>query len=117
MIDFSRVTNYYIACGYTDLRLGIEGLASIVMLQYEMELKEDSIFLFCGRRTDRIKALYWSGDGYFLICKRLTNGAFQWPRSKDELRKLDPQAFRWLMEGLKTEQPKAIKKVPKKSIY
>lgn len=117
MIDLSRVTNYYIACGYTDLRRGIEGLASIVMLQYEMELKEDSIFLFCGRRTDRIKALYWSGDGYFLIYKRLTNGSFQWPRSRDELRKLDPQAFRWLMEGLSVEQPKAIKKVPKKSIY
>lgn len=34
MIDLSKVTNYYIACGYTDLRRGIDGLAGIVQLQY-----------------------------------------------------------------------------------
>ena len=67
MIDLSKVTNYYIACGYTDLRRGIDGLAGIVQLQYGMDLREDSLFLFCGRRTDRIKALYWSGDGYVLM--------------------------------------------------
>ena len=52
MVDLSRVTNYYVACGYTDLRRGIDGLASIVTLQYGRELREDSLFLFCGRRTD-----------------------------------------------------------------
>lgn len=57
MIDLSRVENYYVACGYTDLRCGIGGLAAIVMQQYGMCLNEDSLFLFCGRRTDRIKAL------------------------------------------------------------
>lgn len=110
MIDLSKASNYYVACGYTDLRRGIDGLASIVNLQYGMELKEDSLFLFCGRRTDRIKALYWSGDGYVLIYKRLSNGRFQWPRSEEQLRNLDPQSFRWLMEGLKIDQPKAIRK-------
>jgi transposase len=44
--------------GYTDLRKGIDSLAAIVMLQYGLQLREDSLFLFCGRRTDRIKALY-----------------------------------------------------------
>jgi len=117
MVDLSRVTNYYVACGYTDLRRGIDGLASIVMLQYGGELKEDSLFLFCGRRTDRIKALYWSGDGYVLIYKRLSNGSFQWPRSAAELRLLDAQSFRWLMEGLRIDQPKAIRKVKKKDLF
>ena len=88
MLDLSRVSNYYVACGYTDLRRGIDGLASIVNLQYGMELKEDSLFLFCGRRTDRIKGLYWSGDGYVLIYKRLSNGRFQWPRSEEQLREV-----------------------------
>lgn len=117
MIDHSRVTNYYVACGYTDLRLGIDGLAAIVMTQYGVELQEDSLFLFCGRRTDRIKALYWSGDGYVLLYKRLSNGRFQWPRNETELRKLEPQSFRWLMEGLQIEQPKAIRKGKKKDIF
>ena len=110
MIDLSNIKNYYIACGYTDLRRGIDGLAQIVTLQYGYEIDENSLFLFCGRRTDRIKALWFSGDGFVLLYKRLNNGSFQWPRSKDELKLLTPQSFRWLMEGLTTEPKKVIKK-------
>ena len=104
MIDLSKVRNFYVACGYTDLRYGIDGLAAVVTQQYGGHLDEESLFLFCGRRTDRIKAMYWSGDGYVLLYKRLSNGRFQWPRSEAELRLLDPQSLRWLMEGLKVDQ-------------
>ena len=117
MVDLSRVQNYYVACGYTDLRCGIDGLAAIVKQQHGKELDEESLFLFCGRRTDRIKALYFSGDGYVLLYKRLNNGRFQWPRSASELRKLDAQAFRWLMEGLEIEPKKAIRKCIRKDMY
>ena len=117
MIDLGRVQKYYVACGYTDLRRGIDGLAAIVSAQYGQELREDSLFLFCGRRTDRIKALYYSGDGYVLLYKRLSNGAFQWPRSEQELRLLDVRSFRWLMEGLKPDQPRAIQRDKIKDLY
>ena len=46
-----------------------------------------------------------------LLYKRLESGSFQWPRSTDEVQALTPQQYRWLMEGLKTEQPKANKAV------
>ena len=46
MLDLSRVKNYYVACGYTDIRRGIDGLAEIVMRQYGTELDEESLFLF-----------------------------------------------------------------------
>ena len=114
---YRNVRKVYCAVGYTDLRKGIDGLAAIVMTQYGLELQEDSLFLFCGRRTDRIKALYWAGDGYVLLYKRLNNGRFQWPRSEVELRRLEPQSFRWLMEGLQIEQPKAIRKSKKKDLF
>lgn len=117
MIDLSKVERYYIACGYTDLRRGIDGLVAIVAQQFQKELDERSLFLFCGRRTDRIKALYLCTDGFILLYKRLNNGRFQWPRSEAELRKIDAQAFRWLMEGLAIEQPKAIRSVPIKDLY
>ena len=81
-------------------RCGINGLAAIVTQQYAGPLSEESLFLFCGRRTDQIKALYWSGDGYILLYKRRFNGQFQWPRSESELRLIDHQSFRRLMKGL-----------------
>ena len=111
MIDLSRVEKYYVACGYTDLRRGIDGLAAIVSQQYGRDLSEDSLFLFCGRRRDRMKALYWEKDGFLLLYKRLEEGSFHWPRSGDEVRQLTQQQYRWLMEGLQIDQPKALKAV------
>ena len=49
MIDLTKVRNFYIACGYTDLRLGIDGLAAVVKQQYGSHFGEESLFLFCGR--------------------------------------------------------------------
>ena len=88
MLDFSRVQNYYIACGYTDMRKQIDGLAALVQTQFGQEMDETSLYLFCGRRADRIKALYWDGTGYILLYKRLTEKRFQWPRNEKELKKL-----------------------------
>ena len=107
MLDFSRVQNYYIACGYTDMRKQIDGLAALVQTQFGQEMDETSLYLFCGRRADRIKALYWDGTGYILLYKRLTEKRFQWPRNESELKKLTQQEFRWLMEGLSITQTKA----------
>ena len=45
----------YIAAGYTDLRRGIDGLASIVKFNFQLDpYEKDILFLFCGRRSDRI---------------------------------------------------------------
>ena len=111
MIDLSKVRNFYVACGYTDLRFGIDGLAAVITQQFGGHLDEESLFLFCGRRTDRIKALYWEGNGFVLLYKRLESGSFQWPRKESEARALTPQQYRWLMEGLSVDQPKAHKPV------
>ena len=104
--DFTGADKVYIACGYTDLRRGIDGLAAMVQRQFNLAL-----FLFCGRRRDRIKALYWEGNGFVLLYKRLESGSFQWPRSEREARALTSQQYRWLMEGLSVDQPKAHRPV------
>jgi len=101
----------YIACGYTDLRKQIDGLAAVVKQVFKLDPLARNLYLFCGRRCDRIKALYWEGDGFILLYKRLENGRFQWPRKESEARLITPQQLRWLLEGLSVEQPKALKKV------
>ena len=109
LFDTSRIRNVYVACVYTDMRKQIDGLAAIVELQNKMEFSTESIILFCGRKTDRIKALYWDGSGYVLLYKRLAGQQFQWPRSKKELIRITPQQLWWLMEGLSIAQKKAIR--------
>ena len=55
--DVSQVEHIYLACGYTDLRRGIDGLAQIVQ-QFSLDPFSNSLFLFCGRRRDRILVCY-----------------------------------------------------------
>lgn len=91
----------FLATGYTDLRRGIEGLSSIVRFQFNLNpYDKDTIFLFCGKRCDRIKALIWEGDGFLLCYKRLDIGSFSWPRSANEAMKISQDQYRMLMQGL-----------------
>ncbi len=109
--DVSKVESVYIACGYTDLRKSIDGLAGLVKEQFGLDPFSSSLFLFCGRRCDRLKALLRDQDGFLLLYKRLESGQYQWPRRPEEARKLTAQEFRWLMEGLSVDQPKANRPV------
>ena len=104
-------TKIYIACGYTDLRKQIDGLAAVVVEVFGQDpCQANALYLFCGRRSDRFKALYWEGDGFMLLYKRLENGRFQWPRTPSEVRELTSQQLRWLLEGLTLDPKKQIKK-------
>ena len=107
---------YFIVCGYTDLRRGIDGLAAIVQESFALDPFTNTLFLFCGRRKDRIKGLLWEGNGFLLLYKRLETGSFQWPRTGEEARQLTPQQYRWLMEGLSIDQPKAHRPITGLSI-
>ncbi len=95
---FSRIV---IACGRTDLRRGIDGLAAIVQEQFQMDPGEKNVlFLFCGTRPDRIKGLVYEGDGYLLLYKRLSTGKFRWPRNRQEAMSITQEQFEWLMKGM-----------------
>ncbi len=114
--DFKCRCPVYLACGYTDLRKGIDGLAALVQQQFHLDPFQNTLFLFCGRQRDRIKGLYWEGDGFLLVYKRLESGSFQWPRDGNEAKEITAQQYRWLMEGLSMEQPKAHRPVTGLSI-
>ena len=80
--DATGFDKIFIATGYTDLRRGIDGLASTIKYQFELDpFQKNILFLFCGKRTDRIKGLLWEGDGFLLLYKRLNIGGFSWPRT------------------------------------
>ena len=97
-VGFKKV---YLAIGTTDLRKSIEGLAAIVKFQFNLDpYDRNTLFLFCGKRPDRIKGLIWEGDGFLLLYKRIENGNFRWPRTADEAMEISQEQYRMLMQGL-----------------
>ena len=90
--------------GRTDLRRGIDGLKAIIILIGMDPLEKGTLFLFCGRRNDRIRGLTFEGDGYLLMTKRLSGeNRFQWPRNEDDMKKITMEQYRNLMEGFAVE--------------
>ena len=112
--DLSGVAKIFVITGYTDMRRSVDGLMAIIRDTYEMDPYSNALYLFCGKRCDRLKALHHEKDGFVLLYKRLDSGRFQWPRNASEVKNLTRQEFRWLCEGLSIEQPKAIKPVKDK---
>ena len=100
----------YIACGYTDLRGGIEKLSSLIEIEYDLDpFDEGTLFLFCGRKLDRVKGLLWEGDGFLVLYKRLENGKYMWPRNITEMKSLSHEQYRLLVTGFSIES--SIKRV------
>lgn len=110
--DASRFKRVYLATGFTDLRRVIDGLATIIRFQFQLDpYDKNTLFLFCGRRSDLIKGLLWEGDGFLLLYKRLDNGAFRWPRSADEALAITPEQYRMLMQGVEIVARNPIKEL------
>ena len=85
--DAKGFKKIYLATGKTDLRRGVDGLASIIESEFQISpFEKDVLFIFCGTRLDRIKCLVWEGDGFLLMYKRLQDGT--------------QEQFEWLMKGL-----------------
>ena len=64
MIGLPAGTQVWIAAGVTDMRRGFDGLAAIVQSKLADNPFSGHVFVFRGRQGDRIKVLWWSGDGY-----------------------------------------------------
>ena len=114
--NYTGFNKIYITTGFTDLRQGINGLATMLQSKFNISpFQENVLFLFCGRSNSRIKGLVWEGDGFLLLFKRVEAGRYQWPRSEEEVRHISQQQFEWLMRGMSI-QP-GIHKVSPKSAY
>lgn len=93
-------TRVYLALEPTDMRKGFDGLAAQVSHVLRRDPFSGHLFLFRGKRGDRLKALYWDGSGLCLFAKRLERGRFVWPRVKEGAITLTTAQFAMLIEGL-----------------
>lgn len=107
----------YLATGYTDLRRGIDGLASIVKYNFDLDpFQKNTLFLFCGKRTDRMKGLIWEGDGFLLLYKRLEIGGFNWPRTTEEAIAISQEQYQLLMKGIEVIAKKPMEEVQRSKL-
>ena len=90
----------WLAAGETDLRKGIDGLSALVQMQLAEDPFSGQLYVFRGRRGDRVKILWWDGDGLCLIAKRLERGRFVWPRATSGTVSLTSAQLSMLLEGI-----------------
>ena len=115
--DAAGIRRVVIVCGTVDLRKGIDGLAMIIGDKYKQNpFEKGTLFLFCGKRTDRCKGLLWMGTGFLLLYKRFEDGRMSWPRTTQEAAELTEEQFYYLMLGLNPLNPK-IKDVNPEKVY
>ncbi len=97
------VTNkVYLACGPTDLRKSIDGLAALVTVCFDLDPFQESLFVFCNKSKDKLKILRWAHNGFWLYYRRLERGKFQWPDKAADYTSVvvDYRQLRWLLDGL-----------------
>ena len=98
-INLCDLGQVYLIAGKTDMRQGIDSLAYIIKQRFELDPFSGQVFLFCGGCKDRFKALYWDGQGFWLLYKRFENGKLNWPSDEKEVKELNSEQVEWLMKG------------------
>lgn len=108
MIHEVSVKNVYLARGSTDLRKSIDGLAVLVREGFDLDPFSPSLFVFCNRKRDKLKILFWEHNGFWLYYRRLEKGTFQWPRAgRTDTLTISRRQLNWLLDGLSIEQSQA----------
>ena len=114
MIGLPLGARVWLAAGVTDLRKGFDGLAAIVKATLAEDPYSGHLFVFRGRKGDRVKALWYDGDGLCLFAKRLERGKFVWPRATSGVVSLSPAQLSMLIEGIdwrrveRTQRPELV---------
>jgi transposase len=105
MIALPAGTQVWLAAGETDLRKGFDGLSALVQVQLAEDPFSGQLYVFRGRRGDRVKILWWSGDGLCLFAKRLERGKFVWPQATSGTVSLSGAQLSMLLEGIDWRRP------------
>lgn len=117
MLSNTNVGQVYLACGSTDLRKSIDGLAALVSQGFKLDPFSPCLFVFCNRKRDKLKILHWDHNGFWLYYRRLERGRFTWPNEPElTTMKISQRELRWLLDGLHIEQHRAHPEVKAKIV-
>ena len=83
MLSIAADTRIFVAAGHTDMRKGFDGLCALITSVLQKDPLSGQLFLFINRRRDKMKILYWDGDGLAIWYRRLEQGTFQFPKIQE----------------------------------
>lgn len=102
MLTLPASVRVYLAAKPVDLRRGHDGLVAIVRSAWGLDPFEGHLFVFLGRRLDRVKVLVWDRNGFVLYYKRLSRGRFRMPTVTPGAARveMDATALAMLLDGI-----------------
>ncbi len=105
-------TRIWLAAQAADMRCGFDRLADLAKRVTDQDPLSGHLFLFRSRGGDRLKVLYWDGDGYALWYKRLEAGVFKFPRTMGDARSVElrPSELAMLLDGIDL---RSVKRLPR----
>lgn len=112
MLNLPSNVRIYLCATPTDMRKSFDGLHSLVQQVFQLDLLEGHLFLFVNRRGDRLKILWWDGDGLALFYKRLEAGTYQLPEVAEDAQgiEIDVTQLAMLLSGVDLHSAKRRKR-------
>lgn len=106
MLTLPPSVRIFLAVEPVDLRRGHDGLYALVRNQWKMDPFAGHLFVFVGRRRNRIKILFWDRGGFVIYYKRLERGRFRLPRLHPGATSitLDATQLGMLLDGIDVER-------------
>ena len=83
MINIDSKIKIYLYTGNKDMRKGMHGLAMLVEENVVEKYDKEGLFVFRGKKGDRLKILWWDGQGFCLYYKVMDKGKFAWLKTKE----------------------------------
>jgi transposase len=100
VLRLAEGTRVYVAAEPIDFRKAINGLAALVVEQFNAPVNNGSVYVFTSRDCSRVKCLFWDKNGFVLYQKRLERGRFKMGKSENGLYVITHQQLDWLFAGL-----------------
>ncbi len=110
MIALASGARVWLACGYTDMRKGMDGLAMLAQQGLAADPFSGALFAFRGKRGGLVKLLWFDGQGLCLFSKRLEKGHFLWPTTNTGRVSLSPAQLSMLLEGIDWRMPQRLRR-------
>lgn len=105
MIGWPAGVRIWLVAGVTDMRKGMDTLSALVQSALAVNPFSGQLFIFRGRRGDRVKVLWHEPEGLCLYCKRLDRGHFVWPQAASGTVLLTSAQLSMLLEGIDWRRP------------